>query len=57
MSELDMHNILNQIIDKYDDNTLYYINDKYFQSCPIFIVKDHKEQILNTENKKSIFDR
>lgn len=57
MSELDMHNILNQIIDKYDDNTLYYINDRYFQSCPIFIVKDHKEQILNTENRKSIFDR
>lgn len=58
LSELDIHNILGQIIDKYDDNTLHYINDKYFQDSPLFIVKDHREQFLNetgSQHHKSIF--
>lgn len=58
LTELDIHKILSQIEDRYDDNALDYINERYFIKYPLFNVKNHKEQIFNeTENTKSIFDR
>lgn len=57
LTPVDIHNIISQIEDKYDENTLDYINDRYFQMCPIFSIKTHKEQLYSGYNTKNIFDR
>ena len=58
LSPLDIHKIVSQKEDKYDDNAIDYINERYFQFCPIFVVKNHKSQVFQEDlNRKSIFDR
>lgn len=57
LSESDIHRILYRIEDKFDENALRLINEKYFQMHPLMIVNPRSEQILNGEytNNKSIF--
>lgn len=56
LSELDIHRILSQIEDKFDENTLKTINERYFQMHPLMLINPRSEQILNGEyNGKSIF--
>lgn len=57
LTPLDIHKIVSQREDKYDDKAIEYINDRYFQFCPIFTVKNHRDQIYKEDKRKSIFDR
>lgn len=38
--------ILDQIIDKYDDDSLYYLNDKFFKDHLIMIIDTKRDQIV-----------
>lgn len=56
VTPLELHNIELQIMDKFDDNALEYINEKYFKPCPLMIIGNKTEQVV--ENiQKSIWDR
>lgn len=56
LSELEIHGILSTIEDKYDENALRLINERYFQMHPLMIINPRSEQILNGEyTGKSIF--
>ena len=58
LSYVDIHNITEQIIDKFDDNTIEELNNRYFQEYPIIIKTNHKEQMYNDSiEERSIFDR
>lgn len=55
---LDIHRLEGFLVDKYDENTLNTINEKYFKRFPIEIIKPKSQQILyDTPNTSSIFDR
>lgn len=56
LSELEIHGIMSTIEDKYDENALRLINERYFQMHPLMIINPRSEQILNGEyTGKSIF--
>ena len=42
-----MFKVVNQLIDKFDDNTLLSINDKYFKNHPLMLINMKRDQILN----------
>jgi hypothetical protein len=56
LSDSEKFNILNQIEDRYDENSLRYLNDKYFMNHPLMIVNTRSEQIVKEEYMgKSLF--
>ena len=56
LSKSDIHRILSNIEDKFDDNALRTINERYFQMHPLMLINPRSEQILNGEyTDKSIF--
>lgn len=58
VTPVQREHITSQLIDKYDDNTLEYINEQFFQCCPIMTIQTRSEQILNddyTSPERSIF--
>ena len=56
LSESDIHRILSHVEDKFDENALRLINEKYFQMHPLMLINPRSEQILNGEyTGKSIF--
>lgn len=40
--------ILDQIVDKYDDESLYYLNDRFFKEHLLMIVDSKREQVAKT---------
>lgn len=57
LEPLDIHKILSQLVDNYDERTLNEMNDKYFKLCPIEIIRPKSEQVLYDRNpyENSIF--
>lgn len=48
--------ITSQFIDKYDENTLKSLNEKFFQACPLMLVQPRSEQVRNDyRTERSIF--
>lgn len=56
LAPLDILNIENQITDKFDDNALEYINEKYFKYAPLMTISTKTEQVTE-QIQKSIWDR
>lgn len=54
---LDVHKIISQLVDNYDERTLMDMNEKYFKLCPIEIIRPKSEQVLYDRNpyESSIF--
>lgn len=53
---LDIHKIVSQLVDNYDESTLKEMNEKYFKLSPIEIIRPKSEQILYDYNPyNSIF--
>ena len=56
LSDSEKFHVMNQIEDRYDENTLHYLNDRYFKSHPLMIVNTRSEQIVKEECEgKSLF--
>ena len=56
LSDSEKFRVLNQIENRYDENTLHYMNDKYFMNHPLMIVNTRSEQIVKEEyGNKSLF--
>lgn len=49
ISGSDERDIFNQITDKFDDNALIYLNDKYFKDHPIMTIDTKSDQIYRNE--------
>lgn len=49
ISHSQIYEILSYIVDKYDDNELYNINEKYFKDTPFLIIQPKSEQVLKEE--------
>ena len=56
LSPLEVREIEKQIVDKFDDNALAYINEKYFRQFPLMTIKTKTEQITE-QMQQSIWDR
>lgn len=56
LEPLEIHNVVSQIVDKYDENTLNNMNEKYFKKYPIELVNPKSVQVLYG-NSRSIFDK
>ena len=56
LTPVEIMNIENQIIDKFDDNALEYINEKYFKSAPLMTISTKTEQVIDNI-QKSIWDK
>lgn len=56
LTPVDIHNVLSCIEDKYDDNTLLVMNDKYFQNHPLMMI-NMKSQQIQSKSRRNIFDR
>lgn len=48
LTPLDINNIRQQIIDKFDDRTLRRMNEKYFLHCPLMLVETKTKQVLSS---------
>ena len=53
---LEIREIEKQIVDKFDDNALELINEKYFRTAPLMTIKTRTEQVTE-QIQKSIWDR
>lgn len=56
LTPLNIHEVLSCIHDKYDDNTLDLINDRFFQKHPLLTFHNHKQALYN-DNNTNIFDK
>lgn len=58
LEPLDVHRIMSQIVDKYDETTLNNMNERYFKRFPIDIVNPKSTQVLyKSAFGRSIFDK
>jgi hypothetical protein len=57
MSIMDRELISKQVEDKFDDNSLAYINDKYFKHCPIMTINTKSDQIMRNINHSDMWSK
>lgn len=58
LTPIEIHSIISSIHHKYDDNTLAYLNDKYFQKHPLTLFYNYKQQVSHDDQTtKSIFTK
>ena len=56
LSDSEKFHVMNQIEDRYDENTFNMINERYFFAHPIMVVKPRSEQIVKERYEgKSLF--
>ena len=56
LTPLEIREVEKQVVDKFDDNALNYINEKYFRSAPLMIINTRTEQVTE-QIQKSIWDK
>lgn len=56
LSLLEIREIEKQIVDKFDDNALELINEKYFRTAPLMTINTRTEQVTE-QIQQSIWDR
>lgn len=49
---IDIHTVLESFTDKYDDNAVLYMNERYFEKYPLMLVSMKREQVLSNDNRK-----
>lgn len=59
LTPLDISNIRQQVVDKFDDRTLRKMNERYFLHCPLMLVDTKTKQVLDSyeEPRRSIWER
>jgi hypothetical protein len=60
LEPLDIHKIKSCIVDKYDEMTLYEMNEKYFKDCPIEHITNRYHNVLERDEESpfsSLFNR
>lgn len=59
LTPLDISNVRQQVVDKFDDRTLRKMNERYFLHCPLMLVDTKTKQVLDSyeEPKRSIWER
>lgn len=58
ITPLEINLITRQLEDKFDDNTVKQMNERYFKKFPLMIIKSRSEQVYNDNYpRKSIFDK
>lgn len=53
---LEIRKVEEQIVDKFDDNGIDIINEKYFKTAPLMTIKTKKEQIIDQIQQQSIWE-
>lgn len=59
LTPLDISNIRQQVVDKFDDRALRKMNERYFLHCPLMLVDTKTKQVLSSyeEPRHSIWER
>ena len=50
LTPLDIHKVVSQLVDNYDEATLNEMNEKYFKLSPIELIRPKSEQVLYDRN-------